>query len=93
MAEPRVLEILVCVRPPLRVRHSSGFLQPAMGRATNKDAGLKRAASSYGAFCAHAAAHGVSTTSLKRVRCKTICRDFKYLQVKWILWSCHELKL
>ncbi|CAE7568298.1 CDK1 [Symbiodinium sp. CCMP2592] len=54
-----------------------------MGRATNKDAGLKRAASSYGAFCAHASAQGVSTKSLRRLRCKTICKDLKYLKVKW----------
>ncbi len=56
-----------------------------MGRARNKDAGVLRASSSFGYFCASASREGVSVKSLRRLRSKTVCKDKEALQTKWYL--------
>ena len=54
-----------------------------MGRSKNSDCGLKRCPSSFGLFCAEASAKGVTAKKLRRLRCKTLCRDKAALLAKW----------
>lgn len=55
----------------------------AMGRTTNRDAGLTKAASAYALFCRDLSRHGVCKDYLKRLHGKTAVNGKAQAAHKW----------